>query len=210
MPEIKQALILESAPAGPGYHALLADAETDLGALPGQWAAFHTDLPNAQKPGDVLRRAWSFAELSGPRRFRLFVAVVGPCTRWLAASAPGERLRFTGPWGSRFRLDEDPGPATFFAVGSGISPIGAMVDAALAAGRACRLLWERPTPMLEEKLGAWEAAGAQVQVGARLEPRPDGARWWLAGDGPRIDEVLTIIDAPPERVERFYTPRGAA
>lgn len=210
MPEVKTALIVESAPAGPGFHALTADCAAELGASPGQWAAFHTGVPNPDKPGEVLRRAWSFARLEGPRRFRLLVAVVGPATRWLSERVPGETLRFTGPWGSRFRLDDEPGPATFFAAGSGISPIGALLDAALAEGRPCRLLWERPTPMLEERLSAWERAGVQVQVGVRLEISPDGARWWMAGDGDRLDEALGQVSAPPERVERFYTPRPRA
>lgn len=210
MPEIRSATVLESEPAGPGFHRILAEVEGPLGAVPGQWAAVHTTLPNPMKPGEVLRRAWSFAELHGPARFGLFVAVVGPATAWLSERTAGEALRFTGPWGSRFRLDDEAGPATFFASGSGISPIGALVDTALARGRPCRLLWERPTPMLESRLGAWEAAGVAVEVGPRLSVRPDGASWWLAGDGLRIDEVLAVVEAPPERVERFYTPRAAS
>lgn len=206
MPEIRTATVLHSYPACPGFHIIVASADGPLGALPGQWGAFHTDVPNPAKPGEVLRRAWSFASVD-ETRFRLYVAVVGAGSRWLADRTAGQTLRFTGPWGTRFRLDEGEGPAAFFAVGSGISPIGAMIDACLARGRRARLLWETPEPAMKWRLERWADAGVAIEVGARLDPRPDDATWWLAGDGARLDEVLPRFDAPPERVERFYTPR---
>ncbi|MCK6521386.1 FAD-dependent oxidoreductase [Myxococcota bacterium] len=206
MSEIKQATVVLSEAAGPGFHTIVADAEAPLDAAPGQWGAFHTELPNPEKPGQNLRRAWSFSELDG-RRFRLFVATVGPCTRWLADRRPGDPLPFTGPWGARFRLDERDGPAAFFAVGSGISPVAAMIDACVARGRPARLLWETSAPSMGARLAAWRAAGVEVQVGPELEPSGPGL-WWFAGDGPRLDQV--VGDAPPERVERFYTPRPVA
>jgi NAD(P)H-flavin reductase len=205
MPEIKTATVLTSEPAGPGFHTLVAEAHAPLAALPGQWGAFHTEIPNPEKPGQTLRRAWSFAQI-GETRFRLFVATVGPATRWLAARKPGDSLPFTGPWGSRFRLDDGVGPAGFFAAGSGISPIGAMVDACIARGRPARLLWETAFPTMPERIAAWRAAGVDVEVGSLL--RPVGPEtWWFAGDGARLDEV--VGDAPAERIERFYTPRPA-
>lgn len=206
MSEIKLATIVESEAAGPGFHTIVALAQEPLGALPGQWGAFHTDLPNPEKLGQNLRRAWSFAEIAD-RRFRLLVAIVGPCTRWLATRQVGDTLPFTGPWGSRFRLDDGQGPAGFFAVGSGISPISAMVDACVQRGRPARLLWETPSPSLLERVEGWRAAGVEVTIGTSL--RPEGQEsWWFAGDGPRIDEVAG--EAPPERIERFYTPRPTA
>lgn len=208
MAEIHAATVVSSEPAGPGFHMVVAEAHASLTALPGQWGAFHTDIPNPEKPGQTLRRAWSFAEIS-ESRFRLFVATVGPATRWLASRAPGDSLPFTGPWGSRFRLDDGDGPVGFFAAGSGISPIGAMVDACLSRGRPVRLLWETPTVSMVRRIDAWKAAGVQVEVGARLSPRPDDATWWLAGDGARLDEVEGLFCPPPERVERFYTPKPA-
>lgn len=205
MAEIHTATVLSSEPAGPGFHMVVANAHAPLAALPGQWGAFHTDIPNPEKPGQTLRRAWSFAEI-GETRFRLFVATVGPATRWLAARKPGDALPFTGPWGSRFRLDDGVGPVGFFAAGSGISPIGAMVDSCIARGRPARLLWETPVASMLERVDAWKAAGVRVDISPQLSPRPDDATWWLAGDGARLDEVESLFSPTPERIERFYTP----
>lgn len=200
MPELKSATVLSSESLG-SFHMVVAEAAT--GALPGQWGAFWTDIPNPAKPGEVLKRAWSFAEI-GPTWFRLFVACVGPGTEWLATRRPGDTLRYTGPWGSRFLLDDGDAPVAFFAAGSGISPIGTMVDASVARGRPARVLWETPTPAMPERLDRWRAAGVRVEVGPRLQPTGPGP-WWFAGDGARLDEV--VGDTPAERVERFYTPR---
>ncbi len=204
MPEIKTATVV-SVEALPGFFTLVAEAHAPLGALPGQWGAFHTEVPNPAKPGEVLRRAWSFAEI-GETRFRLFVATVGAGTGWLAGRRVGDTLKLTGPWGSRFRLDDGDGLAAFYAAGSGISPVAAMVDACVARRRPVRLLWETPTPAFHDRLDRWRAAGVEVAVGARLDPAGPGT-WWFAGDGARLDEV--VGDAPPERVERFYTPKPA-
>jgi len=209
MPEVQAATVLASEPAGAGYHLVVAEAHVPHGALPGQWGAFHTDIPNPEKPGQTLRRAWSFAEI-GETRFRLLVALVGPATRWLASRVPGDALPFTGPWGSRFRLDDGTGPVGFFAAGSGISPIASMIDACVARGRPARLAWETTAPSMLDRVAGWRAAGVEVEVGVRLSPRPDGAPWWLAGDGARLDEVEPLFCPPPERIERFYTPKPAS
>jgi len=205
MADIRNARVVRSEAAGEGFWLVGAVAEADVRALPGQWGAFHTDLPNPLKPGQTLRRAWSFARVDGPR-FELFVAVVGTCTRWLAERRPGDALPFTGPWGSRFVLDGDDAVG-FYAAGSGISAVATMVDAALLAGRPVRLAWDRHGG-LDERVAGWRAAGADVELGATVVE--EGARrWWYAGDGERLDAVLAGRDVPPGRVERFYTPRPA-
>ena len=126
-----------------------------------------------------------------------------PATHWLAARVPGDALPFTGPWGSRFRLDDGEGPVGFFAAGSGISSIGAMVDACVTRGRPARLLWETPAPSMLDRIASWRAAGVDVEIGDRLSPRPDGALWWLAGHGARLDEVEALFYPPPQRIERY-------
>lgn len=205
MAEVRRARVLRSEPAGEGLWAVEAVAESEVGARPGQWGAFHTDLPNPSKPGQNLRRAWSFARADGPR-FELLVAVVGPGTRWLAERRPGDPLPFTGPWGSRFLLDGED-PVGFYAAGSGISAVATMVDAALRAGRPVRFAWDRDRG-LEERIAGWRAAGVEVELGA-VTVEEGGWRWWYAGDGARLDAVLAGRDVPPSRVERFFTPRPA-
>lgn len=205
MTEIRPARVLRSAAAGDGFWTVEAVAETDVGALPGQWGAFHTDLPNPLKPGQTLRRAWSFARVEGPR-FELFVAVVGTCTRWLVERRPGDGLPFTGPWGSRFLLDGDDAVG-FYAAGSGISAVATMVDAAVRAGRPVCFAWDL-TSGLDGRVAGWRAAGVDVRLGVHSVDEA-GRRWWYAGDGARLDAVLAGRDVPPNRVERFYTPRPA-
>lgn len=200
MSEPRLAQVRGSARSGP-----YADLWLDVGSPPlvraGQWISVHTTLPHPEKPGQVVKRAWSVAEADGGR-WRLFVATVGPASCWLAERSPGEMLRFTGPWGSRFLLDEGHGPVGLFAIGSGISPIGAMVDEAMQAGRPVLLRWETPHCTMEDRLDRWARRGVEVQVGPRL-PDPEGDRpWWFAGDGTRIDELRG--DTPPSRIERFY------
>ncbi|MFZ5480791.1 MAG: hypothetical protein ACOZNI_28785 [Myxococcota bacterium] len=207
MPEIRHATVLESTPLGPGYHTFVLESETPLGARPGQWAAFWSDIPNPAKPGEPYKRAWSFTELDGDRRFRLLVATVGLCTRWLVEQPVGARIRFTGPWGSRFLLDEGDAPASFFATGSGISPVGALVDACVARGRKARLYWETSEVPIRARVARWRSAGVEVDVAPRLDPEGDGT-WWLAGDGGRIDEVVPRLGGTAI-VERFFTPRPA-
>ena len=205
MSEVRHARVLRSEAAGDGFWSVEAVAEADVGALPGQWGAFHTDLPNPLKPGQTLRRAWSFARVEGPR-FELFVAVVGTCTSWLAERRPGDALPFTGPWGSRFVLDGDDAVG-FYAAGSGISAVATMVDAAVRAGRPVRLAWDRASG-LEHRVAAWRAAGVEVELGA-VGVDEAARRWWYAGDGARLDAVLAGREVPANRVERFYTPRPA-
>lgn len=205
MSEVHRARVLRSEAVGDGLWMVEAVAESDVLASPGQWGAFHTDLPNPAKEGQTLRRAWSFARVDG-RHFDLVVAVVGTCTRWLGERRPGDGLSFTGPWGSRFVLDGDD-PVGFYAAGSGISAVAMMVDAAVRANRPVRFAWDRRVG-LEGRIAAWRSAGVEVELGA-IAVEEGSRRWWYAGDGERVDSVLAGRDVPPTRVERFYTPRPA-
>lgn len=185
------------------------DVELEVGSPPsfraGQWLAVHTALPHPDKPGQTLKRAWSIAQAEGSC-WRLFVAVVGPASTWLAARRPGELLRFTGPWGTRFGLDEGEEPVGLYAIGSGISPIGALADHALRQGRAVRLRWETPHEALKERLRAWAAAGVELEVGPHPAAPEADRPWWFAGPGPRVDELCG--DAPISRIERFSEGRA--
>lgn len=209
MAEIRQATVLRVAEPIPGFVLVEARADGTVGALPGQWGAFHTPIPNPQKTGQTLRRAWSFAAVQGDH-FGLFVATVGPGSRWLSTLRPGDTVPFTGPWGSRFVLDAGADPVGFYAAGSGISAVATMVDAACAAGRDCRLAWNLPAHAWAERVQGWRAVGVRVDTGPAAMPGGDGRRWWYAGDGPLVDRALEGLDVPPARVERFYTPAPRA
>lgn len=210
MAEVKQARVLASEPLAGGLHHLVCAGENTLDGRAGQWLAVATDVPHPEKPGDVLRRAWSLAAVRD-ERFELLVAVVGPGTRYLASRRAGDTLRFTGPWGTKFTLDEGTHPVGLYATGSGISPTGALADAALAAGRQVALWWDtvEVPGVLATRIEGWRAAGAVVVTGPGARPRGfnlPGAAWWLAGDFARLEPLAATLapQAHSVRVERFY------
>lgn len=209
MAELKQARVLASEPLAGGLHHLVCAAEAPLGARAGQWLAIATDVPHPDKPGDVLRRAWSLAAIHADR-FELLVAVVGPGTRYLASRRADDTIRFTGPWGTKFTLDDGAHPVGLYATGSGISPIGALADAALAAGREVALWWDTAEVpgVVARRIEGWRTAGATVVTGPGARPDVDmpGAAWWLAGDYARLEPVAAVVAAGAHgvRVERFY------
>ncbi len=210
MAEPKYARVLASEPLAGGLHHLLCEAEGPLGGRAGQWLAIATEIPNPEKPGDVLRRAWSLAAIDG-QRFELLVAVVGACTSWLATRRAGDTLRYTGPWGTKFTLDEGAHPVGLYATGSGISPIAALADAALLAGRPVALWWDTPEVpgLLARRIEGWRAAGAVVVAGLGAQPwdyNQLGAAWWLAGDFARLELAASALapHAHSVRVERFH------
>lgn len=209
MAEVKFARVLAAEPMAGGLHHLVCEAESPLNGRAGQWLAVATEVPHPLKPGDVLRRAWSLAAIQGDR-FELIVAVVGDCTAWLAARQAGDRISFTGPWGTKFLLDEGTHPVGLFATGSGISPIAALADAALSAGRPVALWWDTAEvpPRVAQRIAAWRIAGAQVVAGPGITPTTHtNAAWWLAGDAARLEPIAAAV-APhavgAPRVERFY------
>lgn len=210
MAEPRYARVLASEPLGGGYHRVVCRAEASLDGRAGQWLAVATDLPHPQKPGEGLRRAWSLAALDGDR-FELLIAVVGPGSSWLAARRAGDALRFTGPWGAKFTLDEGPHGVGLYATGSGLSPIAALADAALAADRATAIWWDTAAVPdgLADRIAGWRARGARVVAGPGARPAGEevpGVGWWLAGDGARLAAVAADLTptARSVRVERFY------
>lgn len=211
MADVKRALVASLEDLGQGYVSLRLVTPEPHGAAAGQYLILHTDLPNPDKPGQVLKRAYSFAGLPAPDRFELTVATPGPTSRWLAARQPGDTLGYSGPWGSRFLLAGE-GEVAFFATGSGLSPVGALLDAALAAGRPARLWWQTAHAYQPERLARWRTAGVQIEVGPALSPSQHEADWFLAGDGAEIERVQALLAGLPServRVERFFTPRPA-
>jgi ferredoxin-NADP reductase len=210
--DVHTATILSRADLGPAVVLRCASVATRE-AKAGQYVVIHSDVPNPEKPGQVLKRAWSFARFFEDGTFDLLFARVAATSGWLAGRAPGDTVRFTGPWG-RFLLDDGAGPVACFATDTAISPVGAIVDAALATGRPVRLWWQTAEDWLPERIAAWRDAGVDVIVGASLAVESDpAARWFLAGNGAAIEaQTERLGSVPPERiqVERFFTPRPVA
>lgn len=222
MAEVREAVVVGVDVVEGGLHRLVLRPPPGVPARAGQWLAVATDLPHPQKPSDVLRRAWSLAAIHGEDAWELLVAVVGPGTEWLARRVVGERLAFTGPWGTKFTLPDGAHPVALVATGSGISPIGALVDAALGEGRAAALWWDHgvselggevPT-VLAARIEGWRAAGVTVTIGAlpAADQHADGVEWWLAGDGGRLDGLAAALTERGATVhlERFFGPPGTA
>lgn len=210
--DVHTATILSRSDLGAAVSLRCASVAT-RDAKPGQYVVIHSDVPNPDKPGQVLKRAWSFARFFDDGTFELLFARVAATSDWLAGRAPGDTVRFTGPWG-RFLLDDGAGPVACFATDTAISPVGAIVDAALATGRPVRVWWQAAQDWLPERVAGWRASGAVVIVGSEVAVEADpSARWFLAGNGAAIEaQVARLGGVPPERiqVERFFTPRPPA
>src|SRR5215471_645264 len=104
---------------------------------PGQW--LNLVLPTA---GGEIRRAYSIASPPrGTASFELAVTEVvgGPGSGYLCGLETGARLRAIGPQGFFTREPPDPSPALMVATGTGVTPLRAMVLAALAAGASAEM-----------------------------------------------------------------------
>jgi benzoate/toluate 1,2-dioxygenase reductase subunit len=97
--------------------------------LPGQYV-------NVEIPGSGLTRAYSFSSAPGSDRAGFVVRNVpdGRMSTWLTTDArPGERVAFSGPFGS-FYLRPVTRPVLFLAGGTGIAPFLSMLDVLAASG----------------------------------------------------------------------------
>ena len=99
------------------------------GFLPGQYV-------NVEIPGSDAYRSYSFSSPPGASRVSFVVRNVpdGRMSQYLSAEArPGERIAFSGPYGS-FYLREPVRPVLFLAGGTGIAPFLSMFDVLAAGG----------------------------------------------------------------------------
>jgi ferredoxin-NADP reductase len=105
---------------------------------PGQWvSAFLPIAGQGPAPTDRLKRSYSIASPPGESaRFEIAVTLVqgGPGSRWLHAAESGAELTFVGPQGFFTRAASDGSPSLMIATGTGLTPMRAMVRAAMAAG----------------------------------------------------------------------------
>ncbi|MDI3289223.1 FAD-dependent oxidoreductase [Polyangium sp. 15x6] len=99
---------------------------------PGQWINLALPLPEGER-----RRAYSIASApDGSSRFELAVTRV-PCgtgSIFLHDLPEGSVLSAIGPHGLFTRTSEDPSPSLFIGTGTGVTPLRAMMQAAIAAG----------------------------------------------------------------------------
>ncbi len=200
----------------PGIVELRARAEEALMYAGGAYIIARTDLPNPEKPGEVIKRAWSLAELPDPAdpcAFTLRIEVCGEASRWLAGRSPGDILLFSGPWGRKFRFfDGDRGPVHLVAAGTGLSPIGTLAAEWLRDERArdaISLWWQTDRPYrLEdlEALAADERFGVRVGAEALAQvPLDPAALYFLAGDGALLAPLAARLAAAGVSAGRLRT-----
>jgi CDP-4-dehydro-6-deoxyglucose reductase, E3 len=104
----------------PGQYVLLEDSEHRI-------APRSYSLANAPRPDDAIS---------------LLVTRVpgGQTSCWVTDRlAVGDRVSLSGPYGTFIADPAQTGPSVYLAGGSGLAPIRALVEAALAADRGCRL-----------------------------------------------------------------------
>lgn len=102
---------------------------------PGQWVNLVLPLPDGDEP--FSKRAYSIASApSESPRFEVAVTRVegGAGSEFLHSLSEGEVLRAVGPHGLFTREPTDPAPALFIATGTGVTPLRAMLQAALRGG----------------------------------------------------------------------------
>lgn len=215
MATIKWATVTGHQDLGGQTHRVLCEADEALGHVAGNYVILRSALPHPDKPGEVLRKAYSISSApdpAQPRRFHMTVAVVGPLSAWIAARRPGERLSFSGPWGKRFRAqpDDAPGPVHLFATGTGWSPIGAMACARQRAGGGPVSVWWQTEHTYDPDVLQSLTADARftVRTGAALSaavPADPEALYFLAGDGAVITPLCARLRAAGVPAERLRT-----
>jgi ferredoxin-NADP reductase len=204
-----------------------------LGHRAGQYILLHARASD----GSVVKRAYSIA--TPPTEDPLFGLCVRlipgqPASEFVHALAPGEEIRFTGPWG-KFVVEDRTRDLTLVATGTAISCTGSILEDELQreVPRAVRLLWglrgeddlhglgrlqelasARPgfsyTVALSGAGPSWGGYRGRVTDLLRAEARPDSL-YYLAGNGAMIadaEEILGAAGVPPAAVRKevFFTP----
>ncbi|HLK12480.1 MAG TPA: FAD-binding oxidoreductase [Candidatus Binatia bacterium] len=123
--------------------------------------------------GERLIRPYSIASSpEEPARLEILLDLVpgGPGSRHLFGLGPGDRLRFTGPWGT-FVLDRPPdAEAVFVAAETGIAPIRPMLRrAAATAVHPLRLLYGTALGLYHDELAALPGVTVEVVAPRALE-----------------------------------------
>ncbi len=158
---------------------LALDAAAPLAFRPGQFLSVLVPAP----AGD-LNRPYSIASSPGEANVELLLNLVagGPGSTHLFARTAGDRVRFTGPWGT-FTAEEAPdAEVVFVAERTGIAPIRPLLhDLARRTARPrLRLLYGTTLPLYRDELAA--LPGVAVDVVPPADVWDEAVRRWIDAD----------------------------
>lgn len=165
----------------------------------------------AGRGGSTIRRAYSLAAwMPAPTSYELGIKreAQGAMTQWLWQHLQaGSEIEASPPQGS-FVLDATPEPLVLIGGGIGITPMRAMLHAALAAGRPVTLFHlarDAASLLYAEEFAALAARQGEFTYWPQLSRPADG---WPGARG-RID-AAQIIEVLGGRVGQFYLCAGNA
>jgi ferredoxin-NADP reductase len=150
---------------------------------PGQWVNLVLPLPEGEA-----KRAYSIASApDGSPRFEIAVTRVqdGPGSNFLHEIPLGTTLHAIGPHGLFTRAPDDVTPALFVATGTGVTPLRAMMQAALARGSTAPM-WllfgarYEEDILYREELEGWTRLHPNVRYAITLSRAADG---WTGARG---------------------------
>lgn len=162
----------------PGMAEFTFHSKEPADFAPGQYAIFHP-------PGVGGARAYSMSNLPNPQGEWRFVIrrMVGGAgsNRMFDALRPGEAITLDVPYGHAYYREDSPRDVVCVAGGSGIGPMVSIVEAALKAGRARRVLMFEGARALVDlcfarlfDLGTGTPALSYTPV---LSEEAEGSRW---------------------------------
>lgn len=167
---------------GHDTRSLFLRPDAPLAFVPGQFLSLLLPVD-----GETLTKPYTIASRpETPDELELLLNLVagGRGSQHLFALRPGDRLRFTGPWGT-FTLVEPPAAeAVFIAEGTGIAPIRPMLHRAAAAARhPLHLLHGTRLRLYGDELAALPGVSVAYTEPERLEE--EVARRWIDADADR-------------------------
>ncbi|MEC7948669.1 MAG: FAD-dependent oxidoreductase [Myxococcota bacterium] len=209
MAKTKWATVTGHEDLGGGVHRIHCLADEPLHHVAGNYVILRSTVPNPDKPGEVLKKAYSISsapDAESPQRFHFTIVDVGAMSAWLASQRVDGRVEFSGPWGRRFRAqpDDPDGPVHLFATGTGFSPVGAMAITRSRSGATPVGVWWQTEHTYDDGVLAAlkQDPRFSVTVGAHVAdavPAEPEALYFLAGDG-------AVIIPLCERLEQAGVP----
>jgi ferredoxin-NADP reductase len=169
---------------------------------PGQWVNLVLPLPEGE-----VKRAYSIASApDGSPRFELAVTRVqdGPGSSFLHEIHEGTMLHTIGPHGLFTRAPDDLTPALFVATGTGVTPLRAMLQAALVAGSTAPM-WllfgarYEEDILYREEFEGWTLRHPNVRYAITLSRPADGwtgARGYVQDLVPALYRELAAASRP--------------